>query len=92
MPKHSGNKVQYHFTLKIQGIFRDLQNKKYKFSFIAVYIHMHSDISYYPCACVYSPINIVMYKHIPTYNMHSDHITSVKVRVGGDTGFSLCGG
>ena len=37
---------------------------------------MHGDISYYHHAYVYSPINIVMYKCIPTYNMHGDHITS----------------
>ena len=37
---------------------------------------MHSDISNYCDAYVYSPINIIMYKHIPTYNMHGDHITS----------------
>ena len=37
---------------------------------------MHVNISDYHCTYVYAPINIIMYKHMPTYNMHGDHITS----------------
>ena len=39
-------------------------------------MHMHGDISDYLCVYVNSPINIIMYKCIPNYNMHGDHITS----------------
>ena len=47
MQKHSGNSMQYCFTLKFQGIFREKQNKKFSFLEIAIYVHIQDDISHY---------------------------------------------
>ena len=61
MHKHSGNSMQYWFTLKFQGIFRENQNEKFSFLEIAIYIHIHSDISHYHHVYSNTGLDIAIY-------------------------------
>ena len=61
MHKHSGNSMQYCFTLKFQGIFREKQNKKFSFLEIGVHIQINGDMSHYRCVYSNTVLDIAIY-------------------------------